>query len=124
MLRGCDYDRWDLTVKGGMLGAMRILMAIEEHGLGQQMVRFRVWPRYSSGGLVLMVLLGVLAAGAALDGAWAAFALLGFVTAALALRALQECGAAAAAVLRALRPKVAASIATLRPLEPSDAEGA
>jgi hypothetical protein len=51
VFRGGDFDRWDLTVKGGMLGAMRILMAVEEHGLGQQMVRFRVWPRYSSGGL-------------------------------------------------------------------------
>jgi GT2 family glycosyltransferase len=124
VFRGGDFDRWDLTVKGGMLGAMRILMAVEEHGLGQQMVRFRVWPRYSSGGLALTVLCGALAAGAALDGAWVAFALLGFVTAALALRALQECGAAAAAVHRALRPKVADPIATLRPLEQSDAKGA
>lgn len=121
---GGDFDRWDLTVKGGVLGAMRILMAIEEHGLGQQMVRFHVWPHCSPGGLVLTLLGGALAAGAALDGAWAAFALLGLVTAVVVVRAFQECGAAAAAVHRALRPKIAAPTATLRPLEQSNTEGA
>src|SRR5205814_174842 len=32
--RGGDFDRWDLEVRGGLLGSARMLMAIEEHGGG------------------------------------------------------------------------------------------
>ncbi len=31
-LRGSDYDRWDLMVRGGMLGGARTRMTIEKHG--------------------------------------------------------------------------------------------
>ncbi|HKO28451.1 MAG TPA: glycosyltransferase, partial [Solirubrobacteraceae bacterium] len=45
--RGGDSDRWDLQVRGGALGVVRVLFALEEHGQGQQLARFRWWPRYS-----------------------------------------------------------------------------
>ncbi len=43
--RGGDFDRWDLEVRGGLLGSARMLHAVEEHGSGRQMARFRVWPK-------------------------------------------------------------------------------
>ncbi|MFH1679052.1 MAG: glycosyltransferase, partial [Candidatus Eisenbacteria bacterium] len=43
-VRGGEHDRWDLEVREGAFGAVRILSAIEEHGGGRQMVRFRSWP--------------------------------------------------------------------------------
>ncbi|MDH3602392.1 MAG: glycosyltransferase, partial [Candidatus Tectomicrobia bacterium] len=43
--RGGAYDRWDLDVSGGFLGAARLLMTIEEHGAGKQLVRFRIGPK-------------------------------------------------------------------------------
>jgi hypothetical protein len=102
VLRGGDYDRWDLEVRGGILGTARMCIATEEPGAGRQLVRFRLWPRYSAKGLVLTLLFAVLSTGAALDHAWAASAMLGVVAMLLALRTLQECGTAMAAVLRVL----------------------
>ena len=49
-----------------------------------------------------ILLLMLLAVGAALDGAWLACAILGTLAGLLALRVLHECGAAMAAVLRGL----------------------
>jgi O-antigen biosynthesis protein len=123
VLRGGDYDRWDLEVRGGMWGAVRILMAIEEHGAGRQLVRFRSWPRCSPGGLVLALLSAALATGAALDQAWIASALLGLVTVMLALRMFQECARATAAVLRALQERTDAAVPVLRALEQVGEEG-
>jgi glycosyltransferase involved in cell wall biosynthesis len=76
MLLGGEFDAWDLELRGGLFGAARTLMAIEEHGSGKQMVRFRVWPKFSVPGVVLGTLFKVLAIGAALDGAWAVASLL------------------------------------------------
>ena len=46
--RGDEFQRWDLDVRGGTLGGARLLMGLEEHGNGKQLVRFRVWPRPSA----------------------------------------------------------------------------
>jgi hypothetical protein len=101
-LRGGDYDRWDIEVRGGMLGSARTLTAIEEHGGGKQLVRFHTWPRCSSAGVVVIVLFATLSGGAAFDHAWITSAILGIVTAMLALRMLRECSVATAAILSAI----------------------
>jgi O-antigen biosynthesis protein len=94
-LRGGDYDRWDLEVRGGRLGAARLRIAVEEHGAGRQLLRLRAWPRVAPAGLVVMLLFAALSVGAAFDGAsWVASALLGTGAAMLALRMLWECAAA------------------------------
>jgi GT2 family glycosyltransferase len=102
IVRGGDCDRWDLEVRGGTLGGARLLMVIEEHGAGRQLVRFCSWPWCSPGGLALTLLFAALGTGAALDRAWAACAMLGAVAGLLAVRTLQECAAATAVMLRAL----------------------
>ena len=98
--RGGDYDRWDLAVRGGLLGNARLLMAVEEHGGGKQLARFRTWPTCSPMGLCLTLLLAALSFGAALGEAWGAAFPLGVVVLALAVRLLAECSAATASVLR------------------------
>jgi cellulose synthase/poly-beta-1,6-N-acetylglucosamine synthase-like glycosyltransferase len=100
--RGGDYDRWDLEVRGGILGTTRTLMAIEEHGAGKQLVRFRSWPRCPANGLALILLFAILSIATALDHAWIVSIILGGVAMLLALRTLQECARAMAAVLRVL----------------------
>jgi hypothetical protein len=117
VLRGGDSDRWDLEVRGGTLGAVRILMAVEEHGLGRQLVRFRTWPRCSSAGGVLTLLCAALATMAELDQAWVASTMLGVVTVMLALRLFQERAAATAAVLRALQGSTGHVAAVLQSVE-------
>jgi glycosyltransferase involved in cell wall biosynthesis len=103
VLRGGEYDRWDLGVQGGMLGAARILMAIEDHGAGTQFVRLCSWPTCTPGAVVLILLFAALSAWAAIDEAWTAAAILGTGAVLLALRALQECAGATAAILRVLK---------------------
>ena len=43
--RGGDFDRWDLEVRGGLLGCIRAVAMIEEHGAGKQLFRLRAWPQ-------------------------------------------------------------------------------
>ena len=80
-----------------MFGAVRVLLAAEDHGAGTQYVRFRMTPRYSRAAIsVALALLG-LAATAALDGAWIAAALVGVISAAFLGRSVLECAVASAA---------------------------
>jgi hypothetical protein len=101
--QGGVYDSWDLEVRGGMFGSARTCMALEDHDAGRQFVRFRVWPRLSSKGIVLTLLFAALFTGAALDQAWVAGAIFSVVFLLLALFTLEECAAATGSVFRALR---------------------
>ncbi len=103
VVRGGPYDRWDLQVRGGMFGAIRLLMVIEEHGAGRQLVRVRSWPRYSTAAVMLVVLVAGLSISAALDHADVVPALFLVVAGLLGLRALQESAGATAAARCALQ---------------------
>jgi GT2 family glycosyltransferase len=96
--RGGDWDRWDLEVRTGTFGVVRLLTTYEEHGHGRQFVRFRVWPRATaaSGAGLALVALAAMAAGA---GASIAAAVLGCAASLVAVRALADVGTATAAVL-------------------------
>lgn len=99
--RGGPFDRWDLEARGGALGGVRVLMAIEEHGSGRQQARFRLRPHPS--GTLLGALLVLLAlAGLTLQGAPPVAGGLIVATLALSLRGLGDCGAAQTAVRRSL----------------------
>ena len=103
--RGGNFDRWDLEIRGGTLGAVRLRMAIEEHGAGRQLVRFRSWPRCLSGGLALTVLPAVLSTAAGITRAWVPGVILGVASLLVALRMSRDCAAATGALLRALKEK-------------------
>jgi O-antigen biosynthesis protein len=45
--RGGDFDRWELRVRVGPLACASVRIAVEEHGQGRQLVRYRIWPRLS-----------------------------------------------------------------------------
>jgi O-antigen biosynthesis protein len=102
--RGGEYDRWDLEVRRGMLGAVRLRVLIEEHGAGRQLLRFRVWPSVSINVPILAVLLLIsLCLGAALSGAWVACAILGGAAVLSAAAVLYSHAAVAAVAHRTLR---------------------
>jgi O-antigen biosynthesis protein len=103
VVHGGEYDRWDLEVQGGLLGAARMLMAVEDHGAGTQFVRFRSWPRFSRVAVVLSLLFALLSAEAVEDGAWSAAAIVGAITLLLMLRTLNESAGAEAVILRAIK---------------------
>ena len=101
-LRGSDYERWDLEVRGGALGACRLRMAIEEHGAGRQMIRLRCWPHFPSAGLTCISISALAAAVAALDGALGAFAFFAVLAGFTAYRAIKQAGARMAAIRAAI----------------------
>ncbi|MBI3939646.1 MAG: glycosyltransferase [Acidobacteria bacterium] len=100
--RGGDYDRWDLEIRGGAFGTARIRMAVEEHGAGRQMLRFRCWPRVSPMALTSLVCLALLFAWALIDGNGITSRILGIATLLVAYGVFQECGAAMATFLLVL----------------------
>jgi GT2 family glycosyltransferase len=55
---GGPFDRWDLDLRAGAFGGVKIRTAVEEHGSGKQLLRARVWPRTTTAGrLVVLVLI-------------------------------------------------------------------
>ena len=80
----------------------RVLGAVEEHGAGKQLVRFRCWPMPSVFAILFSSLFAVLAAAAAFDQAWVAGAILGAFAFSLGLCIFSECAGATAAVGLAL----------------------
>jgi O-antigen biosynthesis protein len=119
--RGGDYDGWDLEARSGALGHVRILMAIEEHGGGKQLGRFRFQPYWGPFAVLGVGAGAILGVGALLQGAWPAALVLGGVAALLTLRCQQEHAAAigrATRIIRRLR-----SLAVHRAPDPSEDAG-
>ncbi len=102
VLRGGAFDTWDLEVRSGLFGAARVLVAVEEHGNGRQLVRFRVWPRPALVRLIPVVVLAGLTASALLAGAQVAASVLGVLSVTLTVYAFDGCAVATAAIMRAL----------------------
>jgi hypothetical protein len=65
---GGPFDRWDLDLRAGPLGGVKIRTAVEEHGDGKQLMRARIWPRASTGSLMVVTLLAAISAYAAFHG--------------------------------------------------------
>lgn len=59
---GGPFDRWDLDLRAGALGGVKIRTVVEEHGHGRQLFRVRIWPRATVAGRVALLSLGALAA--------------------------------------------------------------
>jgi GT2 family glycosyltransferase len=99
---GGDWDRWDLEVRGGLLAAARLRLAIEEHGSGNQLVRVRSWPRVPRGALVACAIGVTLATYAACSDGDAMTLLLAAVAALLVGRTIYESGLATSVIRETL----------------------
>ena len=95
---GGDFDRFDLQARGGLFGAARLTLVAEEHGAGQQLVRFSIRPRLALTVPALMSLIAVLVLVAG-ENAYAALAIAAAAVL-MVLRAAFEAGAACAVLLR------------------------
>jgi hypothetical protein len=107
-------------VRGGLLGCARLLLAIEEHGGGKQLVRFRTWPKFWGLAVAVDVVFAILAALAAFEQAWPAFIVLALIVGLIAFRLFQEAAAAEAAILYTIEDRVKKKAYGLRALRPSD----
>jgi GT2 family glycosyltransferase len=57
VLRPGPYESWDLEVRGGVMGRVRVVTASEEHGQGRQLLRVRLSPRVRALPIVLLATL-------------------------------------------------------------------
>ena len=103
--RGGHTDRWDIQVRVGPLGSARLRAAVEEHGQGRQLVRYRVWPRWSRALLPAVLLLALWFVGSLQGNVYVA-ALIGVVFALVVARALQEAGAGLSLLVQAIGDEV------------------
>jgi len=94
--RGGPFDAWDIEVRGGMFGSMRMLMAIEDQGSGTQYIRVLCQPIFSIIGVALMILFSGLALLALQDGAMKAAIVLGSFAVLIGIRMIIDCGRSAA----------------------------
>jgi hypothetical protein len=98
--RGSPFDRWDIEVRTGPLGAARLRLGVEEHGDGKQLLRFRVWPQLSRGAIgtvaVLLLLLATRQEGVGAE------LIVGACAALTAIWMIRDCAAAVAVLARAL----------------------
>jgi hypothetical protein len=100
---GGDYDNWDLQVNGGLLGGARLVMAMEEHGAGKQMLKFRIRKLFPVPASLLVAVFALLTLASVLAQAWIATGVLGFIAIMVGARILHESAASAAVFSDAIR---------------------
>ncbi|MCP4406452.1 MAG: glycosyltransferase [Gammaproteobacteria bacterium] len=102
VVRGGDYERMDLRIRGGPLGSVSLLVAIEEHDAGRQLVRIRQWPQATGVGLIIALIVSALTIGTYLDEAWPVFYLFMGMLLLILGRFTLECARATGTFSRAL----------------------
>ena len=115
--RGGEFDRWDLEVRGGLLASSRILLGIEEHGAGRQLLRFKFWPRISTLAAAALFVLMITSVFAVIDGAAIVAAACGALGLVLGWQMLGDCGAA---MYRMRRAAVSIKIPPAMPMPPTE----
>jgi glycosyltransferase involved in cell wall biosynthesis len=100
---GGNFDDWDIEVRGGLLGSSQMRMALEEHGGGKQLLRFRTRSRVAALSVVALLVTGGIAIAAAIDGAWFVSSLSVFAAGATARQLRHELRSAAGAIRTACR---------------------
>ena len=70
VLTGGDHDNWDLEIRGGILGAARVVMGSEDHPGAKQLLRLRWWPVIPARGPLVALTLAALAVASASGHAW------------------------------------------------------
>jgi len=102
VLRGGAFDRWDLEVRTGMFGGIRLLTAIEEHGSGKQVFRVNIWPHSPPRVVGFGVIFGFLGLAAAINGAWLPLTVLSGMALFFLIGMLGQCASAMALALGSL----------------------
>jgi O-antigen biosynthesis protein len=90
-------------VRGGLMGSARLIMAIEEHGGGKQLVKFAVKSNFSTWGVVISSLFAALGAIAFAGGNWWIAGLLFGIAVAIVARKQYESMMSMTAIREALK---------------------
>ena len=98
VLRGGEFDRWDLELRGGALGSARVYHVVEEHGQGRQLSRFCMKPHVSRIAVLLASGCAAIGLTSVLVGIWPMTVGAAAVGLLLSFGFLYECGVAISAV--------------------------
>jgi hypothetical protein len=93
VMRGGDFDRWDLHFRGGLFGWARTRVTTEEHGGGKQLLRFHAQSRAPRLAVATMSGLALLSLLAFVEHAWIAGIVLGLLAGTLGVLMLRDCAA-------------------------------
>jgi hypothetical protein len=91
VINGGDFDSWDLSIRGGLFGGIRVVSACMLLG---QLCRFRARPKAPAVGLVILLALIATAGFAALDGAAVASTMLALTAGVLGFLIYADCALA------------------------------
>jgi O-antigen biosynthesis protein len=105
--RGTEFDPWDLEVRANGLGGARLQLAVEEHGAGRQLWRYRIQPVYTRGTLFTICAVAVLAIGAGLEHVWIVAGGLGLAACAVTALLLRSSSGATGSLIDGVREVVA-----------------
>lgn len=83
VMRGGDFDKWDIKTKNGLFSTAKGLLTVEEHGANKQYVKLKYWVNYSIGGCILIAALIAITVYAAMDESWVAAGILTLLTLAI-----------------------------------------
>ncbi|PYU53526.1 MAG: glycosyl transferase [Acidobacteria bacterium] len=100
--RGGDYDSWDLEIRGGVFGGVRVRTVSENYGLGKHMLRLRSRPWFSISGAGTTLLLMIACFGALLDHAVYASSILAPLSVIFGAITFRSAAVAVGAIHRAL----------------------
>lgn len=103
VMRGDDYQTWDIEARGGGFAGGRLTMMIEEHGGGRQQVRLRLRPYFSKFTKAPLLVFGLLSGAALGAGAVPAFLPLGAAFLFVVVRATGDMHCAMGALSTAFR---------------------
>ncbi len=100
--RGGDYDSWDLEIRGGLFGGVRVRMVTENYGCGKHMLRLCSRPWFSISGAGTTLLLMIACFGALLDHAVYAASILAPLSVMFGAITFRSAAVAVGAIHRAL----------------------
>ncbi|PYU22956.1 MAG: glycosyl transferase [Acidobacteria bacterium] len=100
--RGGDYDRWDLEIRGGLFGGIRIRTVSETYGRGKHSLRLHFRPWFSISGAGTTLLLTTACFVALLDRSVYAAAILGILSAMFGAMTFRSGAVAVGAIHRTL----------------------
>jgi len=100
--RGGDYDNWDMEIRGGLFGGLRVYTVSENYGRGKHMLRLRSRPWFSVSGAGTTLLLMIACFGALLDRSAYAAGILGALSVMFGAITFRSGAVAVGAIHRAL----------------------
>lgn len=101
--RGGIFDSWDLWIKGGAFGGVRLRMAAEDHAQGKQYLRFKIIPQWTSMSRYILIFLSMFIAISAVLKDWYSVATFCGVTLLFLVRTLSDCAIASGSSVEAIK---------------------